>query len=63
MRSHLLVIGVAAAMFAGCAAEPESPTSTPAPEPSAATVGDDVYVVHPHFADADPPSLERVVFQ
>ena len=30
---------------------------------TAAVVGDDVYVVHPHFADADPPSLERVVFQ
>ena len=30
---------------------------------TAAVVGDDIYVVHPHFADADPPSLERVVFQ
>ena len=30
---------------------------------TAAVVGDDVYVVHPHFADADPPSLERVVFR
>ena len=30
---------------------------------TAAVVGDDVYVVHPHFADADPPSFERVVFQ
>jgi sugar lactone lactonase YvrE len=29
---------------------------------TAAVVGDDIYVVHPHFADADPPSLERVVF-
>jgi len=28
-----------------------------------AVVGDDLYVVHPHFADADPPSLERVTFQ
>ena len=30
---------------------------------TAAVVGDDVYVVHPHFADEDPPSFERVVFQ
>ena len=30
---------------------------------TAAVVGDDVYVVHPHFADEDPPSVERVVFQ
>lgn len=30
---------------------------------TAAVVGDDVYVVHPHFMDADPPSLERVMFQ
>ena len=30
---------------------------------TAAVVGDDVYVVHPHFGDAEPPSLERVVFQ
>ena len=28
-----------------------------------AVVGDDLYVVHPHFADEDPPSLERVVLQ
>ncbi len=28
-----------------------------------AVVGEDVYVVHPHFADPDPPSLERVTFQ
>ena len=31
--------------------------------PTAATVGDAVYVVHAHFADGDPPSLERVVFR
>lgn len=30
---------------------------------TAAVVGDDVYVVHPHFADEDPPSFERVVFE
>jgi len=30
---------------------------------TAAAVGDDIYVVHPHFNDADPPSLERVTFQ
>ena len=30
---------------------------------TAAVVGDDIYVVHPHFADEDPPSVERVVFQ
>ena len=30
---------------------------------TAAVVGDDVYVVHPHFADDDPPSFERVVFE
>lgn len=30
---------------------------------TAAVVGDDVYVVHPHFGDQDPPSLERVAFE
>ena len=30
---------------------------------TAAVIGDDIYVVHPHFADEDPPSVERVVFQ
>ncbi len=30
---------------------------------TAAVVGDDVFVVHPHFADDDPPSFERVVFE
>ena len=30
---------------------------------TAAVVGDDIYVVHPHVADEDPPSIERVVFQ
>ena len=30
---------------------------------TAAVVGDDVYVVHPHFADEDPPSVERAVFE
>ena len=30
---------------------------------TAAVVGDDIYVVHPHFADEDPPSVERVVLQ
>ena len=30
---------------------------------TAAAVGDAIYVIHPHFADADPPSLERVVFE
>ena len=28
-----------------------------------AAVGDDIYVVHPHFQDQDPPSVERVTFQ
>ena len=28
-----------------------------------AVVGDHVYVVHPHFGDEDPPSLERVTFR
>ncbi len=28
-----------------------------------AVVGDDIYVVHPHFADEDPPSVTRVTFQ
>lgn len=28
-----------------------------------AVVGDHIYVVHPHFADQDPPSLERVIFR
>ena len=27
---------------------------------TAAVVGEDIYVIHPHFADADPPSVERV---
>ena len=30
---------------------------------TAAVVGDDIYVVHPHFADEDPPSVERVELQ
>jgi hypothetical protein len=30
---------------------------------TAAVIDDDVYVVHPHFADADPPSVARVVFE
>jgi hypothetical protein len=28
-----------------------------------AVVGDDIYVVQPHFADAEPPVFERVTFQ
>jgi sugar lactone lactonase YvrE len=43
------------AQLAGVAIYDTQPTT-------AAVVGDDVYVVHPHFADADPPSLERMVF-
>ena len=27
-----------------------------------AAVGDDIYVVHPHFGDPDPPMIERVTF-
>ena len=30
---------------------------------TAAVVGDHVYVVHPHFADEDPPSVTRVAFE
>ena len=30
------------------------------PGTTAALVGNDLYVVHPHFADADPPSVERL---
>jgi sugar lactone lactonase YvrE len=30
---------------------------------TAAVVGDDVYVVQPHFGDADPPRIERVTFR
>jgi sugar lactone lactonase YvrE len=30
---------------------------------TAAVVGNDVYVVHPHFMDPAPPSLERVTFK
>ena len=30
---------------------------------TAAVAGDDVYLIHPHFADADPPSVSRAVFQ
>ena len=30
---------------------------------TAAAVGDDIWAVHPHFADADPPSLEQAIFE
>ena len=30
---------------------------------TAAVVGDAIYVVHPHFADDDPPSVSRVELQ
>jgi len=30
---------------------------------TAAAMGDQIYAVHPHFADADPPSIEQAVFQ
>ena len=30
---------------------------------TAAAVGDDIFVVHPHFNDEDPPSFERVTFE
>jgi hypothetical protein len=30
---------------------------------TAAVVGNGLYVVHPHFNDADPPVLERVTFE
>jgi len=30
---------------------------------SAVTIGDAVYVIHPHMTDAEPPSIERLVFQ
>ena len=30
---------------------------------TAAVVGDDIYVLHPHFGDDEPPSLERVTLQ
>jgi len=30
---------------------------------TAAAVGDDIWVVHPHFMDADPPSFEQAVFK
>jgi hypothetical protein len=30
---------------------------------TAAAVGDDIYAVHPHFADAEPPSIERATFR
>ncbi len=29
---------------------------------TAAAMGDQIYVVHPHFADQDPPSLEQAIF-
>ncbi len=28
-----------------------------------AAVGDDIYVVHPHFGDQDPPMIDRVTFE
>jgi sugar lactone lactonase YvrE len=30
---------------------------------TAAIVGDEVWAVHPHFADAEPPTIERGIFQ
>jgi sugar lactone lactonase YvrE len=30
---------------------------------TAAAVGAEIYAVHPHFADADPPSIEQAVFR
>ncbi len=30
---------------------------------TAAAMGDDIYAVHPHFNDADPPVLEQAVFE
>lgn len=33
------------------------------PATTAAAIGDEIYVVHPHFADPDPPSVERVTFR
>jgi hypothetical protein len=30
---------------------------------TAAAVGNDVWAVHPHFADADPPSFEQAIFK
>jgi sugar lactone lactonase YvrE len=30
---------------------------------TAAAVGDDIWAVHPHFADADPPSFEQAIFK
>jgi hypothetical protein len=30
---------------------------------TAAVVGEEIYIVHPHFADADPPSVSRVILQ
>jgi len=30
---------------------------------TAAVVGDEVWAVHPHFADAERPTIERGVFQ
>ena len=46
----------ATAEVAGAAPTEEQATT-------AAVVGDDVYVVHPHFGDDDPPSFARVVFE
>ncbi len=30
---------------------------------TAAAVGNDIWAVHPHFGDAEPPSLEQAIFQ
>ena len=30
---------------------------------TAAVVGNDIWAVHPHFADAEPPTIERGVFR
>jgi sugar lactone lactonase YvrE len=29
---------------------------------TAASVGDEIYVLHPHFSDDDPPSIEQAIF-
>jgi hypothetical protein len=30
---------------------------------TAAVVGDEIWAVHPHFADAEPPTIEQGVFE
>jgi sugar lactone lactonase YvrE len=59
--SHRVVVLTSADDWATAQIETQATYSEQAT--TAAVVGEDVYVVHPHFMDEDPPSLERVTFE